>query len=209
MSVLTAALLFNADSLKSQNHVDIMFNRASSASPRQYYVVLVHYQHENIVYQFLTCTYIYCWFERDVVAAMLAVKNKSISICCKLNSIFIVLTNYMAGMLRGCKPRIPYVFCFQMLECVYQTRVKMAAHVIRAITLTFVSAQIVLRDIPAQVGNYWKFTCVESNTAFTTFYVFVYLCLLSMLLMSWRECLPRYLSNCPSVLYIMSFEPSF
>ena len=154
MSVLTAALLFNADSLKSQNHVDIMFNRASSASPRQYYVVLVHYQHENIVYQFLTCTYIYCWFARDVMAAMLAVKNKSISICCKLNSIFIVLTNNMAGMLRGCKPRIPYVFCFQMLECVYQTRVKMAAHVIRAITLTFVSAQIVLRDIPAQVGNY-------------------------------------------------------
>ena len=92
---------------------------------------------------------------------MLMVKNKSISVCCKLNSIFIVLTNNMAGMSRGCKPRILYAFCFQMLECAYQTRVKMAAHVVRAITLTFVSAQIVLKDIPAQVGN---------NTAFTTLY---------------------------------------
>ena len=148
------SVLFNAISSKSHNHVDIIFNRARSASPRQNYVVLVHYHHENIVYQFLTCTYIYCWFARDVMAAMLAVKNKSISICCKLNSIFIVLTNNMAGMLRGCKPRIPYVFCFQMLECVYQTRVKMVAHVVRAITLTFVSAPIVLKGIPAQVGNY-------------------------------------------------------
>ena len=146
-------MLFNADSSKSQNHLDIMFNRASSASPRQYYVVWVHYQHENIVYQFLTCTYIYCWFTRDAMAAMLMVKNKSISIPCKLHSIFIVFTNNMAGMSRGCKPRILYVFCFQMRECVYQTRVKMAAHVIRAITLTFVSARIVLKDIPAQVGN--------------------------------------------------------
>ena len=41
-----------------------------------------------------------------------------------------------------------------MLECAYQTRVKMAAHVVRAITLTFVSVQIVLKDIPAQVGNF-------------------------------------------------------
>ena len=152
-SVLTTALLFNANSSKSQNLVDIMFNRASLRSPRQYNVVFVHYRHENIVYQFVTCTYIYCWFVRDVMAAMLMVKNKSISICCKLNSIFVVLTNNMAGMSRGCKPRILYVFCFQMLGCAYQTRVKMAAHVIRAITLTFVSAQIVLRDIPAQVGN--------------------------------------------------------
>ena len=125
-----------------------MFNRASSASPRQNYVVLVHYHHENIAYQFLTCTYIFCWFARDVMAAMLMVKNKSISI------IVIVLTNNMAGMSRGCKPRILYVFCFQMLECAYQTRVKMAALVVRAITVTFVSAQIVLKDIPAQVGNY-------------------------------------------------------
>ena len=154
MSVLTAALLFNANSSKCQNLVDIMFNRASSAIPRQNYVVLVHDDHENIVYQFLTCTYIYCWFARDVMAAMLMVKTKSISICCKLNSIFIVLTNNMAGMSRGCKPRIRCAFCFQMLECAYQTRVKMAAHVIRAITRTFVSAQIVLKDIPAQVGNY-------------------------------------------------------
>lgn len=99
------------------------------------------------------------------------VKNKSISIPCELNSIFIVMTNNMTGMSRGCKPRILYAFCFQMLECAYQTRVKMAALVVRAITLTFVSAQIVLRDIPAQVGNNWKFTCVESNTAFTTLYV--------------------------------------
>ena len=79
MSVLTAALLFNADSLKPQNHVDIMSNRASSAKPRQYYVVLVQYHHENIVYQFLTCTYIYCWFARDVLADMLVVKNTSSS----------------------------------------------------------------------------------------------------------------------------------
>ena len=201
-------MLFNADSSKSQNHVDVMFNRASSASPWQYYVVLVHYHHENIVYQFLTCTYIYCWFARDVMAAMLMVKNKSISIPCGLNSIVIVLTNNMAGMSRGCKPRILYVFCFQMLECAYQTRVKMAALVVRAITLTFVSAQIVLKDIPAQVGNNWKFTCVVSNTAFTTLYVIMSSCLLRMLLMSWTECLSRYLSNCPSVLY-MSFEPSF
>ena len=147
-------MLFNADSSKSQNHVDIMFNRASSASPQQNYFVLVHYHHENIAYQFLTCTYIYRWFARDVMVTMLMVKNKSISIFCELHSMFIVLTNNMAGMSRGCKPRILYVFCFQMLECAYQTRVKMAAHVIRAITLTFVSAQIVLRDIPAQVGNY-------------------------------------------------------
>lgn len=41
----------------------------------------------------------------------------------------------------------------KMLECVYQTHVKMAAHVVRAITLTFVSAQIVLKDIPAQRTN--------------------------------------------------------
>ena len=149
MSVLTAAMLFNSDSSKSQNHVDIMFNRASSASPRQDYVVVVHYHHENIVYQFLTCTYIYCWFARDIMAAVLVVKNKSISIPCELNSMFIVLTDNMAGMSRGYKPRVLYVFCFQMLECVYQTRVKMAAHVVRAITLTFVSAQIVLKDIPA------------------------------------------------------------
>ena len=201
-------MLFNADSSKSQNHVDIMFNRASSASPWQYYVVLVHYHHENIVYQFLTCTYIYCWFARDVMAAMLMVKNKSISIPCGLNSIVIVLTNNMTGVSRGCKPRILYVFCFQMLECAYQTRVKMAALVVRAITLTFVSAQIVLKDIPAQVGNNWKFTCVVSNTAFTTLYVIMSSCLLRMLLMSWTECLSRYLSNCLSVLY-MSFEPSF
>lgn len=46
-----------------------------------------------------------------------------------------------------------------MLECAYQTRVKMAAHVIWAITLTFVSAQTVLKDIPAQVGNYWVKYC--------------------------------------------------
>ena len=181
----------------------------SSASPRQNYVVLVHYHHENIVYQFLTCTYVYCWFARDVMAAMLMVKNKSISICCKLNSIFIVLTNNMTDMSRGSKPRILYAFCFQMLECAYQTPVKTAAHVVRAITLTFVSAQIVLKDIPAQVGNYWKFTCVVSNTAVTTLYVFMHSCLLRMLLMSWRECLPRYLSNCSSVLYVMSFEPNF
>ena len=154
MRVLKDALLFKADPSKSPNHIDIMINRASSASPRQNYVVLVHYHHENIVYQLLTCTYIYCWFARDAMAAMLVVKNKSISICCELNSIFIVLTNNMTGMSRGCKPRILYVFCFQMLECAYQTRVKMAAHVIRTITLTFVSAQIVLRDIPAQVGKY-------------------------------------------------------
>ena len=131
-----------------------MFNTASSVSPRQDYVVLVHYHHENIVYQFLTCTNIYCCFARDVMAAMLVVKNKNISIPCKLHSMFIVLTNNMAGMSRGCKPRILYVFCFQMLECVYQTHVRMAAHVVRAITLTFVSAQIVLKDIPAQVGNF-------------------------------------------------------
>ena len=147
-------MLFNADSSKSQNHVDIMFNRASSASPQQNYFVLVHYHHENIAYQFLTCTYIYRWFARDVMVTMLMVKNKSISIFCELHSMLIVLTNNMAGMSRGCKPRILYVFCLQMLECAYQTRVKMAAHVIRAITLTFVSVQIVLRDIPAQVGNY-------------------------------------------------------
>ena len=147
-------MLFTSDSSKSQNHVDIMFNRASSASPRQNYFVLVHYHHENIAYQFLTCTYTYRWFARDVMVAMLMVKSKSISILCGLNSIFIVLTNNMVGMSRGCKPRILYVFCFQMLECAYQTRVKMAAHVIRAVALTFVSAQIVLRDIPAQVGNY-------------------------------------------------------
>ena len=92
------SVLFNAISSKSHNHVDIIFNRARSASPRQNYVVLVHYHHENIVYQFLTCTYIYCWFARDVIAAMLAVKNKSISIPCKLNSVCIVLTNNMTGI---------------------------------------------------------------------------------------------------------------
>ena len=89
-----------------------MFNRASSVSPRQNYVVLVHHHHENIVYQFLTCTYIYCWFARDVMAAMLVVKNKSISILCELNSIFILLTNNMAGKSRGCKLRILTYFIF-------------------------------------------------------------------------------------------------
>ena len=106
-------MLVNAHSLKSQNHVDILFNRASSANPRQDYVVLVHYHHENIVYQFLTCTYIYCRFARDVMAAMLVVKNKSISICCKLNSIFIVLTNSMAGMSRGCNQEYSTYFVFR------------------------------------------------------------------------------------------------
>ena len=76
-SVLITALLFNANSSKSQNLVDIVFNRASLRSPRQYNVVFVHYRHENIVYQFLTCTNIYCCFARDVMAAMLMVKNKA------------------------------------------------------------------------------------------------------------------------------------
>ena len=65
-----------------------MFNTASSVSPRQDYVVLVHYHHENIVYQFLTCTNIYCCFARDVMAAMLAFNNKNISILWELKSIF-------------------------------------------------------------------------------------------------------------------------
>ena len=108
MSFLTALCYFYADSSKSQNRVDIMFNRACSASSRQNYVVLVHYSHENIVYQFLICTNIYCCFARDVMAAMLMVKNKNISILC----IFIVLTNNMAGMSRGCKPRILHVLVF-------------------------------------------------------------------------------------------------
>ena len=33
-------------------------------------------------------TKIYCWFARDVTAAMLVVKNKSISLLRELNSIF-------------------------------------------------------------------------------------------------------------------------
>ena len=55
-----------------------------------------------------------CWFERDVTAAMLAVKNKSIFLLWELNSIFMLIlrekfdciTSNMAALSRGCKPRI-------------------------------------------------------------------------------------------------------
>ena len=55
------------------------------------------------------------WFAHDVTAAMLVVKNKSISLLWELNSNFhlnslrknsIVLTPNMTALSRGCKPRI-------------------------------------------------------------------------------------------------------
>ena len=58
----------------------------------------------------------YSWFARDVMTAMLVVNNKSISLLCEVNSIFmkilnelnfIVLTPNIAALSRGCKPRIP------------------------------------------------------------------------------------------------------
>ena len=58
----------------------------------------------------------YCWFASDVTAAMLGVKNKSVSFRWEMNSILMqilpkisfVLT--MAALSRGCKPRLAHNF---------------------------------------------------------------------------------------------------
>ena len=53
----------------------------------------------------------YCWFSRDVMAAILVIKNKNISLVWELKSIFmffeiifILLITNMAAMSRGCRP---------------------------------------------------------------------------------------------------------
>ena len=58
-------------------------------------------------------SYCSCWFALDVTAAMLVIKNKSISLRWELNAIFmqilqdsIVLTTNMAALSHGWKPRI-------------------------------------------------------------------------------------------------------
>ena len=60
---------------------------------------------------------LYCWFARDIMAAMLMVKNKSISLFCEQNSIFMYITQEKiccidpqhgrVQLSHGCKPRIP------------------------------------------------------------------------------------------------------
>ena len=60
------------------------------------------------------------WFARDVTAAMLMVRDNSISLLEELNSIFVeilrkqffLFTTNIAALSRGCKPRIePIVWC--------------------------------------------------------------------------------------------------